>query len=77
MTLGPAMNHSIYSADKATHLKVMIFALLTSIAIMAATLTVRMVQPETNRPMKATQAVHKPFPASAVTEMAHFEKHPI
>lgn len=77
MTMGLAMNHSIYSADKTTHLKVVISALLTGIAIVAAALTVRMMQPETDMPVKAARAVHKPYPASAVTEMASLGKHPI
>ncbi|TQF26228.1 hypothetical protein UNPF46_34895 [Bradyrhizobium sp. UNPF46] len=71
------MNHSIHSADKATHLKVVISALLTGITIMAAALTVRMTQPETNIPVKAARAVYKAHPVSAVTEMARVEKHPI
>ena len=71
------MNHSIYSADKATHLRVVISALLTGITIMAAALTVRMIQPETDMPVKAARAVHKAHSVSAVTELARVEKHPI
>jgi hypothetical protein len=43
------MNHSICTADKATRLlKVVISALLASIAIVATTLTARLAHPEMN-----------------------------
>lgn len=71
------MNHSVYSADKATHLKVVISAFLVSIAVMATTLAVRLTHPEINVQVKAAQAVYKPYTGSAVSEMARVEKHAI
>lgn len=69
------MNHSIYTADKATHLKVVVSVLLASIAILATTLTVRLTHPEM---MKATtQAVYEAGPGHALTEIAQRERHPI
>lgn len=73
----PAMNHSIYSADRSTHLKVVVSVLLTSTAIMAATLTARLTHPEIDVQAKATQAVHQPHLQSTVSEMARVEKHAI
>lgn len=75
--MGPAMNHSIYTADKATHLKVVVSVLLTSIAIMAATLTARLAHPEVSTQAMAIPTVQKPHPGHALTEMARIEKHPI
>ena len=71
------MNHSVYSADKATHLKVVISALLVSIAIMATTLAARLTHPEINVQANATQAAYKPHRGSAVSEVARVDKHPI
>ncbi|AWM01996.2 hypothetical protein [Bradyrhizobium amphicarpaeae] len=71
------MNHSIYSADKATHRKVVMFVLLTGIVIMATTLTARLPHLETDVQMKAVQAVHEPHSGSAVSEMARSEKRSI
>ena len=71
------MNHSIYTADRATHLKVVVSVLLTSIAIMAATLTARLAHPEVGMQTTAIRTVHKPDPGHALTEMARMEKHPI
>lgn len=75
--MGPAMNHSIYTADKATHLKVVVSVLLINIAIMATTLTARLVHPEVTTQTMAIQRVHKPHPGHALTEMTRIEKHPI
>ncbi|MDN5002170.1 hypothetical protein ACFQZO_14880 [Bradyrhizobium sp. GCM10027634] len=71
------MNHSIYTADKATHVKVVVSVLLTSIAIMAITLTARLTHPDVNARAMATQTVSKPHPGHALTELARLEKHPI
>jgi hypothetical protein len=70
------MNHSIYSADKATHLEVIISVLLASIVILATTLTARLRHPEMN--VKATaQTVYEASPGHALTEIAQHERHPI
>jgi hypothetical protein len=70
------MNHSIYTADKATHLKVVVSVLLASIAIVATSLTARLPHPEMN--VKATtQTVYEARPAHALTEIAQRERHPI
>jgi len=74
---GPAMNHSIYTADKATHLKVVVFGLLASVAIMAITLTARLAHPEVDTRATATQTVSRPHTGHAVTELARLNKHPI
>jgi hypothetical protein len=73
----PAMNHSIYTADKATHLKVVVAALLASIAIMATTLGTRLPHPEMNAQATAKQAIYKPRPGHALTQMARTERQPI
>ncbi|MET3278945.1 hypothetical protein ABIF43_004434 [Bradyrhizobium japonicum] len=54
------MNHSIYTADRATHLKVVVSVLLVGIAIVAATLTVRLTHPATSAQITATHTVYKP-----------------
>lgn len=71
------MNHSMYTADKATHLKVVVAALIAGIAITTAMLGTRLAHPETNTQAVATQAVYKPRPSPALTEMTRIEKHPI
>jgi hypothetical protein len=73
----PAMNHSIYTADKATHLKVVVAALLASIAIMATTLGTRLAHPEKDAQVVATQTVYKPRPSHTLTEMTRIQQHPI
>ncbi|MGY4567129.1 hypothetical protein [Bradyrhizobium sp. USDA 3256] len=70
------MNHSIYTADKATHLKVVVSVLLTSIAIMATTLTARLAHPEIN--MNATaRTVYETRSGNAVTAIVQRDRHPI
>lgn len=73
----PAMNHSIYTADRATHLKVVVSVLLVGIAIVAATLTVRLTHPATSAQITATHTVYKPHRSHALTEMAQIGKDPI
>ncbi len=46
------MNHSIYSADRAMHLKILVVALVGSIAVAALAIGARI-----NHPAVATQAV--------------------
>ncbi|WP_271568203.1 hypothetical protein [Bradyrhizobium sp. CCBAU 11386] len=71
------MNHSIYTADRATHLKVVVSVLLVSIAIMAAAMTVRLTHPATSVQVTATHTVYKPHRSHALTEMAQIGKDPI
>ncbi|MHC2289499.1 hypothetical protein [Bradyrhizobium barranii] len=53
------MNHSIYSADRATHLKVVISVLLAGIAIVAITLTARLTHPEIDVQKATAQTVYE------------------
>ncbi|MGW1422512.1 hypothetical protein ACWAT4_20625 [Bradyrhizobium manausense] len=71
------MNHSVYTADKATHLKVVISVLLINITVMAIMLTARLTQPEVSAGAAATLSVDKPHPTQALTELARLKKHPI
>ncbi len=71
------MNHSIYTADKATHLKVVVAALLASIAIVTTTLCTRLAPPEMNAQVMATQTIYKPRPSHPLAEVARTERHPI
>lgn len=70
------MNHSIYTADKATHLKVVLAVLLASIAIVATTLTARLNHPAMDVRASA-QTVYEPRPSHVLTEVAQREGHPI
>ncbi len=71
------MNHSIYTADKTTHVKVVVSVLLASIAIMAVTLTARLAHPEVNVQAAASQAVYKALPGHVLSGMTRIERHPI
>ncbi|MDH6256476.1 hypothetical protein [Bradyrhizobium sp. BR13661] len=71
------MNHSIYTADKATHLKVVVVALLAGTAIMAATLGNRVARPGINAQTMTTRTVYKPLPSPILTEMTRIGKHAI
>lgn len=62
------MNHSIYTADKATHLKVVAAGLLASIAIIATTLSVHLAQPELSLP--SVRPVHQAHLMQTPTEFA-------
>jgi cell division protein FtsN len=73
----PAMNHSIYTADRATHLKVVVAVLLASIAIMATTLGAKIAHSDTNGQAMATQTIYKPRPGNSLTQMTQAEKRPI
>ena len=70
------MNHSIYTADKATHLKVVVSVLLTSIAIVVITLTARLTHPEIDA-KATTHTVYEPRSSHALTEIVQRERHPI
>jgi len=71
------MNHSIYSADRATHLKVVVYTLLASIIIMTTILATRLAHPEFNVRVTPTQTVYKPNSNHALTELVHPGRHPI
>jgi hypothetical protein len=71
------MNHSIYSADRATHLKVVIAVLLASIAIVATILTARLTHPEIDVQKATAQTLHEARSNHALTEIAQRERHPI
>jgi hypothetical protein len=73
----PAMNHSIYTADRATHLKVVVAVLLASIAIVATTLGSRLAQPDVTWRATAVQTIYKPCPGNTLTETAGIERQPI
>jgi hypothetical protein len=77
LTMEPAMNHSIYTADRATHLKVVVSVLLTGITIMAAALIARLPHTEVSTQAMTTLRVYKAHPGHALTEMAPIAKHPI
>ncbi|MBR0992416.1 hypothetical protein JQ580_17015 [Bradyrhizobium japonicum] len=64
------MNHSIYSADKATHLKVVVAGATGGIAIVMTALTVHLNHPDINGQKATTLAVYQPHPARALTRMA-------
>lgn len=64
------MNHSIYTADRTTHLKVAVTGLLAGIAVVATTLTVHLAQPELSLQKTKTLVVHQARPMHALTEMA-------
>lgn len=71
------MNHSIYTADKATHLKVVVSVLLASIAIAATTLTARLTHSEMNVRKATTHIVYEPRPGHALTEIVQRDRRPI
>ncbi|WP_271607052.1 hypothetical protein [Bradyrhizobium sp. CCBAU 11434] len=77
LTMEPAVNHSIYTIDKTTHLKVVVLVLVGSIAMMAITLTAHLAHPEVNARATATRTVYKPDPGHTLTELTRHEKHPI
>ncbi|MBR0827167.1 hypothetical protein JQ596_16650 [Bradyrhizobium manausense] len=71
------MNHSIYTADKASHLKVVVSVLLASIAIVATTLTARLTHPEIDLQKATTQTVYEPRSNHALSEIVQRDTHPI
>ncbi|MDN5001325.1 hypothetical protein ACFQZO_10560 [Bradyrhizobium sp. GCM10027634] len=64
------MNHSIYTADKATHLKVVVTRLATGIAIMTTALTVHLTHSEFNAQTPRTIAIDRPHPGHGLTKVA-------
>ncbi|UVO33696.1 hypothetical protein KUL72_19400 [Bradyrhizobium arachidis] len=71
------MNHSIYTVDKTTHLKVVVLVLVGSIAMVAMSLTARMAHPDVNARVTAARTVYQPHSGHALAEMTRLEKHPI
>jgi len=71
------MNHSIYSADRATHLKIIVSTLLASMTIMTTILATRPAHPEINAGVTATQTVSRPNSNQALTELVRTGRHPI
>lgn len=71
------MNHSLYTADRSTHLRIVVATLLASIAILATTLSTKMAHLDADGRSMATQTVNKQRPGHNLAEMARIEKHPI
>lgn len=71
------MNHSVYSADRATHLKVVASVLLLSVVIVATTLAARLTHSEVELRNARTQTVQQPRSGHAVTEISRDERRPI
>ncbi|MDF0515852.1 hypothetical protein P0R31_01190 [Bradyrhizobium yuanmingense] len=64
------MNHSIYSADRATHLKVVIAGLLGGIMIVAAALAFHLTHPDINVQTTSSLAVYKAHPIQSPIKLA-------
>ncbi|WP_143106058.1 hypothetical protein [Bradyrhizobium sp. Gha] len=71
------MNHSIYTADRSTHLRIVVATLLASIAMMATMLGTKLAHLDANGRSMATQTVYKQRPNHNFIEMARIEKRPI
>lgn len=71
------MNHSVYSADRATHLKVVGSVLLLGIVIVATALAARLTHPEAELRNVRTQTVQQPRSGHALTEISPGERRPI
>jgi hypothetical protein len=67
----------MYTADKATHLRVVVSALLASIAIVTTTLTARLTHLEMDVQKVTTHTVYEPRSGRALTEIVQRERHPI
>lgn len=61
------MNHSIHSADRALHLKILVVALLASIAVAGLAVGARVSHQTTARTIQAGQPVMMSSAAIAVT----------
>lgn len=64
------MNHSIYTADKTTHLKVVVGGLLAGIAIATTALSVHLSHPDMNVSKPKTLAVYQPHQVHVLTRIA-------
>ncbi|MBW7971178.1 hypothetical protein [Bradyrhizobium sp. BR 10289] len=64
------MNHSIYSVDKPTHLKIVIAGLLAGIAIVTTAVTVHLTHPDINVQQTKRLAVYHPHPIQGQIKLA-------
>ncbi|SFQ00019.1 hypothetical protein SAMN05216330_11377 [Bradyrhizobium sp. Ghvi] len=64
------MNHSMHTADRATHLKVVVAGLIAGIAIVTTALTVHLTYPDLNVQKPTTVTVHQPHPNQVLTRIA-------
>jgi hypothetical protein len=70
---GLPMNHSIYSADRGTHLKVVVFTLAVGTALLGTALTIRLTHPELSKEQPRVQTVYQPQSTHALVEMVHHQ----
>jgi hypothetical protein len=64
------MNHSMHTADRATHLKVVVAGLIAGIAVVTTTLTLHLTYPDMDVQKPTTVAVHQPHPTHVLTKIA-------
>ncbi len=64
------MNHSIYTADRATHLKIVIMALVTAIAVAAVSISFRSADIASRGGVAVVVAAKAPVMASAAGSIA-------
>ncbi|MBB4369953.1 hypothetical protein GGD63_002746 [Bradyrhizobium sp. cir1] len=64
------MNHSIYTVDKATHLKIVVAGLLAGIAIVTTALTFHLTHPDINVQKTKSLAVYHPHPIQGLIKLA-------
>ena len=64
------MNHSMHTADRATHLKVVVAGLIAGTAIMTIALTLHLTYPDMNAHRPTTAMVQQPHLAHVVTRIA-------
>ena len=67
------MNRSVYSADRATHLKIVISVLAIGIAILGAALTVRLLYPDLSTEKPKSLTIYRPQPNRVLVEMARYD----
>ena len=67
------MNHSVYSADRATHLKIVISVLAIGIAILGAALTARLLRPDLSIEKPKSLTIYRPQPNRVLVEMARYD----
>ncbi|GGI29660.1 hypothetical protein [Bradyrhizobium guangdongense] len=64
------MNHSMHTADRATHLKVVVAGLIAGTAILTTALALHLTYPDMDVQKPTTVAVHQPHPAHVLTRIA-------
>ncbi|MDA9431793.1 hypothetical protein [Bradyrhizobium sp. CCBAU 51627] len=64
------MNHSMHTADKATHLKVIVAGLIAGIAIVTTALALHLTYPDLNAQRRTTVTVQQPHPTHVMTRIA-------